>query len=825
MGLTYALEFDPDLHPRDDSGKFTESGGGESPHASHPRVFNTPDEVVKYDSWGGGARWAWKNKDGELLTGEPVPYDQLPEELYHVTTNAPAVMSSGVLLGQRSDAGLGGGQADGVSFTTSKDDARVIQRELTRSVRIARGDDSIEAIRQYAAEDEKEAGLPPGTLSQSVAYAQEGWDSNKFILEKTFRDGHWRDEPPSKSEQERIRRSLVKDALNAYLTSRDSFARPYDQSRPDVPILKNPILFGNQDRLAQMDPKNIATLTVSKGNVPRKALVTTGSDKFLHEVRVYADVPSRHATAQRLRYRVKLALLLDDWNPDAHPRDEAGKFTDTDGGGDIGSLKQEPSRYFTIDDRTEMIPLSKVQTIRARPQRIANAEQYMQKAYAGTGKKRKPINLDPNDDGTYTVTDGNSTVAIARKHGWTSIPAHVAKKTTLTYRDRLALQLEWDEAQHPRDDQGKFAEAGDGGSQETGAERPTAVGEGRGSLSPAPSSRPDANQVAEREATGYNRERDLPPIRHGYVDVSQPRARDIADAYDALPDDDRNNPEVREAYEALSREVEAQWDYAIKAGMAFEPWTKDGQPYQTSKDMAEDVKQNRHMYFYTGGDPNPFMSQTDASGLSVNDKFRAIHDYFGHAAGGYGFGPRGEENAWMSHSQMLSWPARRALTTETRGQNSWVNFGRHNYDADGNHRGIHPKDRPFAKQKTALLPDDFVLMPGERRDLRLLFANEFDLAGYRNEEGQFISIADAVSGGEIVVDAVIQSAVMDTNTCDECADVDGEQMELGDDRQRELHPPYVKCLGGDRCRCVQLAMLSNGDIIDVDEIEEDTETE
>lgn len=94
---------------------------------------------------------------------------------------------------------------------------------------------------------------------------------------------------------------------------------------------------------------------------------------------------------------------------------------------------------------------------------------------------------------------------------------------------------------------------------------------------------------------------------------------------------------------------------------------------------------------------------------------------------------------------------------------------------------------------------------------------------YRDESGKFVSIADAVAGGDILVDAVVQSAVMDTHTCEECAEVDGEVMDLGDSRQRALHPPYVKCLGGNRCRCVQIAILDNGMEIDVDEIlDEDT---
>ncbi len=97
----------------------------------------------------------------------------------------------------------------------------------------------------------------------------------------------------------------------------------------------------------------------------------------------------------------------------------------------------------------------------------------------------------------------------------------------------------------------------------------------------------------------------------------------------------------------------------------------------------------------------------------------------------------------------------------------------------------------------------------------------FDLS-QRNEKGQFETLVDAVNAGDVLVDAVVQTAIMDTNTCEECEEVDGEVMDLGDARQRALHPPYVKCLGGDRCRCVQIAILSNGQEIDVDEIDEDT---
>src|SRR3974390_760608 len=61
----------------------------------------------------------------------------------------------------------------------------------------------------------------------------------------------------------------------------------------------------------------------------------------------------------------------------------------------------------------------------------------------------------------------------------------------------------------------------------------------------------------------------------------------------------------------------------------------------------------------------------------INDIFRIVHDYFGHLKEGVGFRASGEDNAWRSHAAMYSPLARPAMTSETRGQNSWVNFGPH----------------------------------------------------------------------------------------------------------------------------------------------------
>jgi len=129
---------------------------------------------------------------------------------------------------------------------------------------------------------------------------------------------------------------------------------------------------------------------------------------------------------------------------------------------------------------------------------------------------------------------------------------------------------------------------------------------------------------------------------------------------------------LKASYDALGKETAAQFDQ-LPIDMSFH---KNGEGnYANSAEMAKDVHGNNHLFVFQGGDPHDFLSDIDpATGLSGNEKFRAVHDYFGHAALGNGFGPKGEETAWGAHQQMYTPLAQLAMTAETRGQNSLVNY-------------------------------------------------------------------------------------------------------------------------------------------------------
>ena len=232
------------------------------------------------------------------------------------------------------------------------------------------------------------------------------------------------------------------------------------------------------------------------------------------------------------------------------------------------------------------------------------------------------------------------------------------------------------------------------------------------------------------DAVSYAKKYGLPtPTVSDYVPVDPERGARIADEFERLAHAPES-PEVLEAYGDLVREITQQYSHLIDRGATFTPWVGEGQPYANSQEMVEDILKNRRLFFFPtergfGEEElgrHPMLADTgltavNSEGVEVpllaNDLFRAVHDWFGHAMSGYAFGPRGEENAWIEHAKMLqSSGAVQALTTETRGQNSWVNYGPHLRRADGTvpARGeegyVSPVERPYADQKAGLLPPE-----------------------------------------------------------------------------------------------------------------------
>jgi hypothetical protein len=153
--------------------------------------------------------------------------------------------------------------------------------------------------------------------------------------------------------------------------------------------------------------------------------------------------------------------------------------------------------------------------------------------------------------------------------------------------------------------------------------------------------------------------------------------------YESLPE---FSEEAREAYEALTEEI-AQQFRMLTDEMGIKVEFVEDDPYGDPLEMMDDIQTNKRLKVLkteTTG-PHPYWTNEE------NDMFRAVHDAFGHAATGRGFDRHGEEAAYQAHSSMVSELARRALLTETRGQNVVV---------------ITTGD--FPPQKMALLPEIYI---------------------------------------------------------------------------------------------------------------------
>ena len=192
-------------------------------------------------------------------------------------------------------------------------------------------------------------------------------------------------------------------------------------------------------------------------------------------------------------------------------------------------------------------------------------------------------------------------------------------------------------------------------------------------------------------------------------------SRLYADYYDRMPHNP-DAPRTKQAYEALAKETEMQFEQMLSDGIDPYLFT-DSDPYPNSPyEALGDIYQNKRLGIFStkggfgsdnGFDPtgNPLLQEMDfeAGGqrFLLNDAFRGIHDYYGHGKNGYGFRAGGEDNAFRSHSGMFSDLARQAIATETRGQNSFLNYG----PKGASNRNALLADTTFSDQKTGILPN------------------------------------------------------------------------------------------------------------------------
>lgn len=218
-----------------------------------------------------------------------------------------------------------------------------------------------------------------------------------------------------------------------------------------------------------------------------------------------------------------------------------------------------------------------------------------------------------------------------------------------------------------------------------------------------------------------------PQLKNAIFDDYMAKYPDMMKQYGVKDYDDL----VEKSYAQLRKEIDQQFDDMVKGGMKLSYHQGDAN-YLDSREMLRDALVNNHLYTYRGGDVHPLLNDMDEFyGLNSNEKFRAVHDFFGHGTTGATFGRKGEELAYGAHAQTLSPMARIAAAAETRGQNSFVNYSGINADLEQKmmatriakdqavHRGESPDQYDailrdlggqwqYAKQQGVALPPDML---------------------------------------------------------------------------------------------------------------------
>lgn len=161
---------------------------------------------------------------------------------------------------------------------------------------------------------------------------------------------------------------------------------------------------------------------------------------------------------------------------------------------------------------------------------------------------------------------------------------------------------------------------------------------------------------------------DLEAIARTPVDLAE--AHEVGRWFEQAPDASAD-PKVQAAYADFKRQNEEMWQFMTgpesEGGMGLKvEFTTEVDPYPTAEAQARDITENKRVVIESGlGGQHSATMTTDEY-----DRFRAVHDVFGHAVIGGGFDRHGEYQAWLIHAAMYTGAGRDAMSTEYHGVNS-----------------------------------------------------------------------------------------------------------------------------------------------------------
>ena len=124
------------------------------------------------------------------------------------------------------------------------------------------------------------------------------------------------------------------------------------------------------------------------------------------------------------------------------------------------------------------------------------------------------------------------------------------------------------------------------------------------------------------------------------------------------------DPLTTAAYRELAEQTDEMYRGIVSLGIRVR-FTDETEPYETAAEQARHLLLDRTIVIASGlGGNHPVLSRDEY------DRFRAVHDVFGHAGIGGGFDRHGEYQAWLVHAMMYTGLGSWAMSSEYRGVNS-----------------------------------------------------------------------------------------------------------------------------------------------------------
>jgi hypothetical protein len=390
----------------------------------------------------------------------------------------------------------------------------------------------------------------------------------------------------------------------------------------------------------------------------------------------------------------------------SQPRDDHGRFVDwrtvastNDGFGlAAGQVEAYVERVMGASPDQLSWSVERLSVTHAADGVLENHVAHLADKYRAGGEKAlPPVVAIERPDGRLERVDGNHRLNAAKIAGLSDLPAFIGR-----------LKVEKFNPSQPRDERGRWTDGGathspsgprqrlfghEGidvdGKQGIGVEANT--GDTR-----SPEQRhedawrdrevyePDPRGAAV--AANYRASQGLPEPSFGGdlndIPADLGRARQVASI--AMLNNGEITLETRVAYLDLVRQTGMQLDAMKRAGVKVEYLTKadiiergldpDGlNPYPTARAQRDDIVHNGRLMVASLVDyPESYHPLLDSSQGGTYDQFRAVHDYFGHAAVGTGFDRHGEFQAWLHHTSMFTGEGRKAASSELHVENSFL---------------------------------------------------------------------------------------------------------------------------------------------------------